>query len=253
MRKNINIRTKVPDNICIQADERLITQALSNLLSNAIKFTEDNKSLDVTVTKFKEGVIEFVVKDEGVGISETNKSKIFHFDQKFTCEGTKGEKGTGLGLTLVKEIIEKHGGEIWFYSELGTGSEFHFTVPEIKNFVILVEDDNSISSLLKNNITKNFPDYDVMEIKNGYEAIEIIHKFIPTLLITSHEMPLMNGVQLIESLRKKDEKNRIPVIVVAGDITIEHKNRYNKLGVDSVLSKPLDINNFEETLLSLIR
>jgi DNA-binding response OmpR family regulator len=92
-----------------------------------------------------------------------------------------------------------------------------------------------------------------MEFKNGYEAIEIIHKYIPTLLITSHEMPLMNGVQLIESLRKKDEKNRIPVIVVAGDITTEHKNRYNKLGVDSVLSKPLDINNFEETLLSLVR
>jgi PAS domain S-box-containing protein len=253
MRKNINIKSTVPDEIYIQADERLITQALSNLLSNAIKFTEENKCIDVSARRFKEGVIEFVVKDEGVGISEANKSKIFHFDQKFTCEGTKGEKGTGLGLTLVKEIIEKHTGEIWFYSELNKGSEFHFTVPEIKNLVVLVEDNRELNSLLKNNIRKNFPDYEIFEAGNGFEAMEIIHKYIPAILITDHEMALMDGIQLIEALRKKDEKNRIPAIVIAQEIQDEIKYRYNKLGVDSVLIKPIDLNIFEETLLSLVR
>ena len=253
MRKNINIKSTVPDDIYIQADERLITQALSNLLSNAIKFTEENKSIDISVNRFKEGVIEFVVKDEGVGISEANKSKIFHFDQKFTCEGTKGEKGTGLGLTLVKEIIEKHTGEIWFYSELNKGSEFHFTVPEIKNLVILMEDNKELNALLKGNIRKNFPDYEIIEANNGFEAMEIIHTYIPAILITDHEMQLMDGIQLIEALRKKDEKNRIPAIVLSQAIQQPVKDKYNKLGVDSVLTKPIDINVFEETLLSLVR
>ena len=253
MRKNINIKTTVPDDIYIQADERLITQALSNLLSNAIKFTEDNKSIDVMVKKFEEGIIEFIVKDEGVGISEINKSKIFHFDQKFTCEGTKGEKGTGLGLTLVKEIIEKHTGEIWFYSEINKGSEFHFTVPAIRNLVLLIEDDKNLTALLKKNIVKNFPDYEIIEAHNSFEAMENIHKYIPAILITDHDIQLVNGIQLIEALRKKDEKNRIPAIVIAQSINDEIKDKYNKLGVDSVLLKPIDINFFEETLLSLVR
>ena len=205
------------------------------------------------VKKFEEGIIEFIVKDEGVGISEINKSKIFHFDQKFTCEGTKGEKGTGLGLTLVKEIIEKHTGEIWFYSEINKGSEFHFTVPAIRNLVLLIEDDKNLTTLLKKNIVQNFPDYEIIEAHNSFEAMENIHKYIPAILITDHDIQLVNGIQLIEALRKKDEKNRIPAIVIAQSINDEIKDKYNKLGVDSVLLKPIDINFFEETLLSLVR
>ena len=69
------------------------------------------------------------MKDEGVGISEKNKTKLFKIDQIFFSEGTKGEKGVGLGLLLAKEIVEKHGGNLWFYSNQNEGSEFHFTIP----------------------------------------------------------------------------------------------------------------------------
>jgi PleD family two-component response regulator len=83
--------------------------------------------------------------------------------------------------------------------------------------------------------------------------MENIHKYIPAILITDHDIQLVNGIQLIEALRKKDEKNRIPAIVIAQSINDEIKDKYNKLGVDSVLLKPIDINFFEETLLSLVR
>ncbi|MCU7496857.1 MAG: response regulator [Ignavibacteria bacterium] len=253
IRKNIEIKVNVPESISIQADEKLITQAVTNLLSNAIKFTEENKSIEVTVNNFKKGFIEFTVKDEGVGISDANKRKIFHFDQKFSSEGTKGEKGTGLGLTLVKEIVEKHGGDIWFYSETGKGSEFHFIIPEAPNIVLLVEDDPPARSLWVKLVKKALPDFEIIETSNGYEAIGIIQEKVPSLVITDHSMPLMNGIQLIESMRKRDESNKIPVIVVAGTLTEELMEKYYVLGAEAILAKPVDVKEFMDALSVLIR
>ncbi|MGE5353815.1 MAG: ATP-binding protein [Acidobacteriota bacterium] len=252
IRKNIDIKINVPENISIRADEKLITQAVTNLLSNAIKFTEENKKIEITVNHFKKGFIEFTVKDEGVGISEANKSKIFRFDQKFSSEGTKGEKGSGLGLTLVKEIVEKHGGDIWFYSEVGKGSEFHFIIPEAPNVVLLVEDDPHVRSLWVKLVKKALPDFEVIQTSNGYEAISLIQEKVPSLVVTDHNMPLMNGIQLIESMRKRDESNKIPVIVIAGTLTDELKEKYYGLGAESVLPKPVDVKEFMDALTELI-
>ncbi|MGE5681386.1 MAG: ATP-binding protein, partial [Bacillota bacterium] len=230
-----------------------ISQAITNLLSNAIKFTDSGKAIEVTVNRFKKGYAELIFKDEGVGISEENKRKLFRFDQKFTLEGTKGEKGSGLGLTLVKEIVEKHGGDIWFYSEVEKGSEFHFIIPEAENIVLLVEDDIASRNLLQKIIQKELSGFEFMLAKNGYEAMTMIMQKSPTLVITDHNMPLMNGIQLIESMRRKEETSRIPVIVIAALLTDEQKDKYMDLGVEEILSKPVDINRFSEVLTELVR
>lgn len=252
IRKNIEIKINVPEALSIQADEKLVTQAVTNLLSNAIKFTHENKSVEITVNQFKKGFVEFIVKDEGVGISEANKRKIFRFDQKFSSEGTKGEKGSGLGLTLVKEIVEKHGGDIWFYSEPGKGSEFHFIIPEAPNVVLLVEDDAASRSLWVKLVQKALPDFEIIQTSNGYEAISIIQDNVPSLVVTDHSMPLMNGIQLIESMRKRDESNKIPAVVVAGLVTEELREKYYRLGVDAVMSKPVNVEDFMDTIKSLV-
>jgi len=75
------------------------------------------------------------VKDQGIGISEENIQKLFHIDLKFKTKGTGGETGTGLGLILCKDFVEKNGGRIWCESLEGTGSSFHFTVPARENLV----------------------------------------------------------------------------------------------------------------------
>jgi len=252
MRKNISIKIVVQDDINIKADERLITQALTNLLSNAIKFTHEGKSIEITVGLFKEGLIEFVVKDEGIGIPENCKQKLFQFDQKYSTEGTKGEKGTGLGLMLVKEIIEKHGGDIWFYSEQNSGSEFHFTVPKARDIIFIVEDDKASTLLIRKLVGKKLPSFEIYDAENGYAAITMMQDKMPTVIITDHEMPLMNGIHLIESIRKQDETNRIPVIVIAGNLTPELKAMYRKIGVDNVLNKPFDFDVFNDLLLQAV-
>lgn len=252
IRKNIEIKVSVPEDINIHADEKLITQAVNNLLINAIKFTKENNSIYVTVNRFKKGLIEFVVKDEGVGISEAHKSKIFKFDYKYSSEGTKGEKGSGLGLALVKEIVEKQGGDVWFYSEQDKGSEFHFTVPEASNIVLLVEDDKATRLLWQKLISANFPDFEIISTTNGYEAMSYLSGKTPSLVLTDHDMPLMNGIQLIESMRKRDETNKIPVLVIATIITDELRKKYAKLGVERLLLKPIEVKDFVDELKKLI-
>ena len=252
IRKDIEIRQDIDPGIFIQADEKLITQAVSNLISNAIKFTKKNKSITITASKYKEGFVEIVVRDEGVGISEANRDKLFKIDQKFSLQGTEGEKGSGLGLTLVKEIVERHNGDIWFYSKENEGTEFHITLPEAKNVILLVEDDKSLIGLYRKFLERELEGYQIVQSVNGYEAMSMIMNSLPTLIITDHFMPLMNGIQLIEAIRKKDKSFSVPVIVISAKLDLELRKKYEDYGVTRILDKPLDpdilINNIKELI-----
>ncbi len=249
VRKNIDVRTDIPPDLYINADERLISQAIVNLTSNAIKFTNEGKEVHISASRFKEGMIEIVVKDEGIGIAEENQSKLFKIDQKFVLIGTAGEKGTGLGLTLVKEIIDKHGGQIWFYSQIDEGSEFHITIPEAKNLVLIVEDDPGIRTLYKKIIEHALPNFEVKFSDNGYDAIGHYKELLPTIIITDHSMPLMNGIQLVEAIQKKESNKTVPIIVISARLNDEITKKYIKLGVDKVIAKPVD----QEQLVKMIR
>ena len=249
VRKNIDVKIEIPSDLFINADERLISQVLINLTSNAIKYTPEGKDIFISSGRFKEGMIEIVVRDEGLGITEENQSKLFRIDQKFSLVGIAGEKGSGLGLTLVKEIIEKHLGQVWFYSQLGTGSEFHFTIPEARNLVLLVEDDQGTRALYKKIIEEALKNFDVKFAENGYEAIGMYKDLHPTLVITDHAMPLMNGIQLVEAIQKKESTRTVPIIVISAKLTDEITRKYLRLGVDKVIAKPVN----HSVLVQMIR
>ncbi|MFA7229017.1 MAG: ATP-binding protein [Melioribacteraceae bacterium] len=249
VRKNIDVKIEIPVDLNVNVDERLMSQAVVNLTTNALKFTPEGKEVHLSASRFKEGMIEIVVKDEGLGISEENQSKLFKIDQKFSLVGTNGEKGSGLGLTLVKEIVEKHGGQVWFYSQLGEGSEFHLTVPEAKNRILLVEDDPSVQILYKKFIDNELPDFELKIAGNGYEAIGLYRDFLPTIIITDHDMPLMNGIQLVEAIQKKESSRTIPIIVVSTKLNDDLIKKYSRLGVEKFITKPFE----NEILIQQIR
>ncbi len=240
IRKNINVYIAVDDQIFINADERLLTQVICNLIGNAIKFTPNGKSITITAEQFKKGFIEVVIKDEGLGIAEKDQNKIFKLDQKFSLNGTEGEKGSGLGLILVKDIIEKHGGDVWFYSTLNVGTEFHFTIPEAKNIVLLVEDDVDLLHLYKNIISKALVNFEIVQAANGYEAMQVLLNRHPSIVITDHEMPLMSGVQLCQAIRKKEGNKSIPVIVISAKFDDILRQKYIELGVKKMIPKPIE-------------
>ncbi|NOX18178.1 MAG: response regulator [Chlorobi bacterium] len=252
IRKGLEIKSDVSGSFFINADERLITQAITNLLSNAVKFTPSGKKIYVSANTFKKGMIELVVRDEGIGISEDNHAKLFKIDEKLSLTGTDGEKGSGLGLTLVKEIVEKHHGDIWFYSKLNEGTEFHITLPGAKNLILIVEDEETIRELYSMAIKKALPNYEILIAGNGYEAIGIAMEKLPAVIVTDHNMPLMNGIQLIEALSRKYD-SMIPVVVISSFIDRELTGRYNELGVTKMLEKPVDYNMLAEIVKELIQ
>lgn len=126
--KKIELSLDNVEDIDLTVDRNMINTVLRNLLNNAVKFTHVNGKIVVSAIKHKDTVI-ISVKDNGVGISAANLDKLFRIDSHFSSNGTAQERGTGLGLLLCKEFVDKHGGKIWVNSIEGAGSEFKVAIP----------------------------------------------------------------------------------------------------------------------------
>jgi two-component system NtrC family sensor kinase len=126
--KNIQVNVAVPDEpIFLEADVTFLTQALKNLVENAIKFTPMGGKVDVGV-RLKDQQVIFAVRDNGIGIAPLDQRRLF---EKFYRPGVQNQnqRGSGLGLAIVKSIVERHGGKVWFESQLGKGSSFYVQMP----------------------------------------------------------------------------------------------------------------------------
>ena len=132
LKKNISLENVVELNHRVEADLNSLRSVLQNLISNSIKFTRNNGKVTVTSEK-KDGFIEVSVIDNGVGIAEKDQEKIFKADSHISTLGTAHEKGSGLGLVLCKELIEKNNGTIKLKSQPGKGTKITFTLPVISN------------------------------------------------------------------------------------------------------------------------
>ena len=126
--KNISLSHDPSGEIEIYTDENMLMTVLRNLTSNAIKFTKPGGNIKIfAISKQKQ--VEITVSDDGVGMNKETINKLFKIDTNYTTTGTAREKGSGLGLLLCKEFVEKLGGNIWVESEEGKGSDFKFTLP----------------------------------------------------------------------------------------------------------------------------
>ena len=130
--KKINIDTCIEPCLKTFADKDLVDTVVRNLLSNAIKFTRPGGNIRIQAFTH-DGYVEVGVSDNGIGILPENLSKLFRIDETVSTEGTARETGTGLGLVLCKEFIEKNGGKISVESKMNEGSKFSFTLPGAKD------------------------------------------------------------------------------------------------------------------------
>lgn len=131
--KKINLLSNVKKDTIVLADNDMLDFTIRNLLSNAIKFTPQKGQIQINVKLKSNDFVKIEIQDSGIGIPKKNLKKLFSDTEHISTIGTENEKGTGLGLKLSKEFVERNGGKIWVESEVNKGTSFYFTVPLTKD------------------------------------------------------------------------------------------------------------------------
>jgi signal transduction histidine kinase len=127
--KDITFSCEIDKDYKIRADKNMLHTIIRNLVSNAVKFTDKGGSIAVSIKEEGNSLVRIAVTDTGIGMNETDLVKLFKPDTHYATIGSSREKGTGLGLILCKEFVERNGGRIWAESKPGEGSRFLFTLP----------------------------------------------------------------------------------------------------------------------------
>ncbi|HRY32991.1 MAG TPA: ATP-binding protein [Bacteroidales bacterium] len=129
LEKDVTVRYDSEENLMVKADRNMLETVIRNLVSNAVKYSWSGGGVAISNKKDGKGDVVVSVTDQGTGISDLHQQYLFSIDRRITAKGTKNETGTGMGLILCKEFVERNGGRIWVTSEAGKGSAFYFTVP----------------------------------------------------------------------------------------------------------------------------
>ncbi len=235
--KELELVNEVPEGTRLYADPDLFARVIQNLLSNAIKFCKKGDHVNIFVPPGKESAI--AVKDTGVGIHEKILPHLFGQDEQTTTPGTAGEKGTGLGLPFVHEVMRLHGGTTNVESEPDKGSTFTVELPTLKPRILVVEDDREACALFQKAFIKRVG-ADVFKAENGKEALTLLNKHDIHLVVADVRMPVMDGFEMLEQIRKKPETDGIPVILVTAQAK-ESKEKAFNLGASGFITKPVDM------------
>ena len=213
----------------IAADERKLKQILFNLLSNAVKFTPRGGAVEVSVVRDGD-FIQITVADTGIGINEDDIPKLFQAFTQLESAYTKGFEGTGLGLTLTRQLVELHEGRVWVKSEFGKGSRFSFTLPLDQeapvaltsglpegtarpgSTVLVIEDEPRTLATLGNAL--RCKGYRSLRSGSGKEGVEMAQRNSPDLIVLDLVMPGMSGFDVAEQLGKESAAANIPILVL---------------------------------------
>jgi signal transduction histidine kinase/ligand-binding sensor domain-containing protein/AraC-like DNA-binding protein len=282
-RKNITftIESKVNEVVTL-FDPNKIERILFNLISNAFKFTQEGETVTVEISREEKGgrdVLRIDVKDTGIGIAAGHLDKIF--DRFFQSElpSKMMNEGSGIGLSITREFVRLHGGEITVTSEIGKGSCFSVILPihrkgviapasedaaetsdqaeplsdaanrNEKSVVLLVDDNEDFRFYLKDNLKSR---YQIEVAGDGDEAWEKIISLSPDIIVSDIMMPLMDGIELCTRIRDDKRTSHIPVILLTARTSEEQRLAGLKIGADDYIVKPFNFEILQARISNLI-
>jgi PAS domain S-box-containing protein len=248
-KKDIQLLNKVPLNTYTHGDSQLLLQLFSNLISNSLKFTPAGGGIFIELEKEDKDNWTIAVRDTGIGIPESDIPKLFKIDVKYTRNGLEGERGTGLGLPICHEIMQKHHGCITVESVQNKGTTFFLQLPKILieqgRSILIVDDAQGIKVLHSKYIQRILPDIKIVHASDGEEAFDMAQSLKPVLIITDHDMPRVNGHELVKRLKSNASTQSIPIVCVTGHDSHAIHNELEALGVSTILIKPVSQEQFE--------
>ncbi len=265
------------DSLFMDYDQERLQQIFNNLLSNALKFTKEGGHIYVQLNQLSEQELEVKFKDTGVGIPEDQLAKIFDRFYQLDDSETRRAEGTGIGLALVKELIQLMDGNIIVKSKPGKGTEFIMNIPIHRNAsinssvvpaeiplngmenanlpmvsnslegpkVLVIEDNKDVQFYIQNCLSVS---YQVETAFDGQEGIQKAQKIIPDMIICDVMMPLKDGFEVCETLKADTRTSHIPIVMLTAKADFDSKLKGLKHGANVYLSKPFQE---EELLLNL--
>ena len=257
----LRISSEVPE--CVIGDPERLRQILINLLGNAVKFTESGQIfLDLRVdsdsSEDNKAKVIFAVKDTGIGIAQEKQKQIFESFTQADASSTRKYGGTGLGLTISKQLVELMGGKIWLKSSPGLGSTFYFSLPfkvqsgkvegfeskfqQFNDLRILAVDDNPTNNFILKEIIAD-KGAEVNTAGSGAEALEAVAESIETdnpyqIILMDNFMPQKSGLKTAEEIRNKFKLKNLQIIIISSDF----ENKYletHKGFIDDYMMKPI--------------
>ena len=239
-KKGVALVNAIPEGTRLFADETLLGEVVNNLVSNGVKFCRSGDTITMFVPDNEPSTI--AVKDTGVGIRRDLIPKLFMYEEKTSTIGTAGERGSGLGLPLSRDIMTTLGGSLDVESEQGKGSTFYARLRHISPKVLIVDDERNSRALLERYLEGL--GVTVLEAEDGKQALKVIEESAPHLLVVDIIMPGMDGFELLEEVRKNPAASSTPVIMIAGQRSIEVNEKSLRLGADDFISKPISKEEF---------
>ncbi len=263
--KHLKFILKIDENVpdFLVGDPTRLNQILSNLLSNAVKFTGKG---DINLIIKKKGetdqkiIIEFCVKDTGIGIEKEKQEEIFNSFTQASSSTTRKYGGTGLGLSITKKLLELHNTNISLDSEPGKGSRFYFDISfrksekqlasapsseepfkliQFRQEKVLLVDDNQVNLIVARKFLKQW-NLDITMARNGKEAVDQVSKNTFDLILMDLQMPEMNGYDAANTIRQMDGDyyKNIPIVALTASALLEVKEKVHKYGMNDSVTKP---------------
>jgi len=268
---NCEIALAVPQ--LLSGDPVRLNQILTNLINNAIKFTENGEvklSVDIVAEDEKTINLRFVVMDTGIGIAEDKIESVFESFTQASSDTTRKYGGTGLGLTISKQLIELQGGTISLVSKLGAGSSFSFVlpvkrveksvasernieqteVPGMDHVNILLAEDNLINQKVASKLLfKKGAQVDIAN--NGSEVLDMLEKKKYDIILMDINMPVLDGFETTQCIRQSNSRfQRIPIIALTASALASEKAKGIEVGMDDYLSKPFKAEELFEKIVA---
>jgi PAS domain S-box-containing protein len=265
-KKSLNIFYIVNEEVkVILGDERRLKQSLVNLLSNAVKFTPPGNRIGLEVFGNPEkNEVSFTVWDQGIGIAKKDIQHLFKPFVQLDAGLAREYQGTGLGLALVAQMVNLHGGRIELESEVKGGSRFTITLPwapteqatkakvtsdlslpglisdtKGNGRILLVEDTDVVIQLISEYL--RFKGYEILLAHNGVEGINLALQEHPDLILMDVMMPVMNGLEATENIRKDEALKDTPIIALTALAMAGDSERCLAAGMNDYLSKPIQM------------
>ena len=258
----------------VEGDPTRLSQILNNLVSNAIKFTDKGDvrlRLKVKCVEKDNVTIVFEVKDSGIGIAEKSLSTIFESFTQANSDTTRKFGGTGLGLTIVKNLVEMQKGEIQVKSKPGTGTTFIFSLSylisskpadvienndssslDISSLKILIAEDNKVNQMV---IKKTFTDWNttVDVAENGLKVLDAFKENHYDLILMDIQMPEMDGYTAVKNIRSEfpEPKRSIPIMAMTAHASPIEKQKCLTAGMQDYISKPFDPYTLKKKIVAL--